>query len=134
MQAEAAIRIRPSFTGRMLLLTLWALGASLLMLQHPQWLWPAQILWALTLGLSGLRTLGINGRHVRIERDHKGWKLRLGEHEYPLTGLRAGLVHPQLATAVLFSERHRYRLAVFADSTTLEGHWQLRRLLIEGLR
>jgi hypothetical protein len=88
----------------------------------------------MTLLYSAHRTLGINARHVRIERDTGGWSLRLDDTPHALTGIRAGLVHPWLATAVLYSERRRYRLAAFADSTTIEAHWQLRRLLIEGLR
>lgn len=134
-QGSGTIHISRSNRGTAITLLLVLCLAALLLCAgiNPWAMVPAQVLLSGLVWQAWRSTLGL-GAAATIKAGKGGWYLQLDdEPACPLIQLRSGLVTPRVLSAQLLVADKRYNLLVFADATTDEGHWLLRRLVLRGI-
>ena len=129
------LHIGISRKGRYLSIALALWLAAMLGLTNLVW-WAqagAQLALLIAWVFAYCRSYGIS-KTLRLEIKDGHWRVsgpKLAEQS--VRAIRRGLTNPGLATLQLRLERGWISLLVFDDAVSKEEHWQLRRLMIDGL-
>jgi len=125
------IVIGPSRILRFCVLSIWGVGALLISIQPFVWGWLAQVLWTGAILYWVVSTCGLNVRDIVLETDKRELGLVLDGRSVPLTVIQAGVVTKSLVTFELQTADSSFAVMATRDNVTAEGHWRLRRLLLE---
>lgn len=125
------IVIGPSRILRFCVLSIWGVGALLISIQPFVWGWLGQVLWTGAILYWVVSTCGLNVRDIVLETDKRELGLVLDGRSVPLTVIQAGVVTKSLVTFELQTADSSFAVMATRDNVTAEGHWRLRRLLLE---
>jgi len=124
-QSQVAKQTLLGFAG------LLALMLAMIGLEPGLWL-VAQLMVIISVYWAWKNTVGL-GVTLRLVYDGAWWMQMRASPRQPLTAVRSGWVCPTLVTAELQGPTGHYRLVVPLDAASPREHWELRRLLIEGM-
>lgn len=124
---------RSQIAGPILLVfaVLLSLLIAMIRLEHGFWL-AAQLLVIIPLYWGWRNTAGL-GVTLRLVFDGAWWIETGTAQRQPLVSIRSGWVCPPLVTAELRGTTGYHRLVVPFDAVSSREHWELRRLLIDGI-
>lgn len=125
------IEIGPSRILRLSVLTIWGAGVLLIAIQQFIWGWAAQILWTGAILHWVISTCGLNARRIVLEADKPELGVFSDGRSVPLKVIHPGIVTKALVTFELQTADSSFAVMLARDNVTPEGHWRLRRLLLE---